>query len=141
MANLCFRKRPKRDQIMNTNVGINVLEKQDLETKIFNPELKILDIKSETSFSSPTRKYSQTKAMLLKSSEKNRNLVNLLLKKKLTKSQTLNRLGTECCENLRNFCLDFIDKNFRKLTFNGNYLELIPPPPLTSKNIERQQFD
>ena len=128
MANLCFKKRPKRGQIMNTNVGINVLEKQDLETKTFNPELKILDIKSETSFSSPTRKYSQTKAMLLKSSEKNRNLVNLLLKKKLTKSQTLNRLGTECCENLRNFCLDFIDKNFRKLTFNGNYLELIPPP-------------
>lgn len=128
-----FKKRPKRGQIMNTNVGINVLEKQDLETKIFNPELKILDIKSETSFSSPTRKYSQTKAMLLKSSEKNRNLVNLLLKKKLTKSQTLNRLGTECCENLRNFCLDFIDKNFRKLTFNGNYLELIPPPPSNIK--------
>jgi len=117
------------------------LEKQDLETKIFNPELKILDIKSETSCSSPTRKYSQTKAMLLKSSEKNRNLVNLLLKKKLTKSQTLNRLGTECCENLRNFCLDFIDKNFRKLTFNGNYLELIPPPPLTLKNKERQQLE
>ena len=128
MANLCFKKRPKRGQIMNTNVGINVLEIKDLETKIFNPELKILDIKSETSFSSPTRKYSQKKAMLLKSSEINRNLVNLLLKKKLTKSQTLNRLGTECCENLRNFCLDFIDNNFRKLTFNGNYLELIPPP-------------
>ena len=101
-------------------------------------ELKILDNKSETSFRSPTREYSQTKTMLFQSSEKNRNLVNLLIKKKLAKSERLNRLETECCENLRNFCLDFIDKNFRKPTFNGDYLELIPPP-LKFKNIEGKQ--
>ena len=152
MAILCFQKRTKRGQTVNSNVGINDFEKPYQESKILNSELekdpeiqdgeqslpgdtelKILDNKSETSFSSPTREYSQTKTMLFQSSEKNRNLVNLLIKKKLAKSQRLNRLETECCENLRNFCLDFIDKNFRKPTFNRDYLELITPPPKIQK--------